>query len=156
MRTIKSKYTDLTAKIMLAVVAVIMVGIILYYSMNFMNSTSEAAGHIIESTEKLSSEYAEYDVKMYDGEVLRGSEVVSFIKKHLGDYTSSETSPYYVKVRTVVSGTTYDNTYTNNVHLRDIKSFASMEYYIKPTVKFICQVDQTKNKAILGVSFIQK
>jgi hypothetical protein len=153
---LKQNNSDLTAKIFLSVVAVILVGIIIFFTKSFVNSTTEAADNVVDGTEEIASDYAEYGIKMYDGEEVRGSEVVSFIKKYLGDYTVSETSPYYVQVKTVVSGTTYTNKYVNKQYISNIKTFTSNQYYIKPTAKFSCEVIKSANKAILGVNFTQK
>jgi hypothetical protein len=152
----KHKNTDLTAKILLSVVGVILVGAIVYYTMNFFNSTKAAADNIVDGTADLAEDYADYDIKKYDGEEVRGSEIVNLMKKYLGDYTSSETAPIYVQVDTVNSGTTYSSKYINNAHISDVKNFSFIEFYIKPTAKFNCKVIKTTNKAIVGISFKQK
>ena len=82
--------------------------------------------------------------------------MVNFIKKHLGDYTTDEEAPIYVRVTTKTAGGTYDNTYTNSEHLSDIKNFSCTQFYIKPTAWFTAKVVRTENKAILGVVFAQK
>lgn len=152
----KQNNTDLTAKLFLSVVSVILVGIIIYFTKGFVNSTTEAAGNVVDNTEELASDYAEYEINMYDGEEVRGSEVVSFIKKYLGDYSVSETAPYYVQVKTVTSGTAYTNKYVNKQYIVNIRNFSSNQYYIKPTAKFSCEIVKSTNKAILGINFVQK
>lgn len=152
----KQKNTDLVTSILLSVFAVILMGIIIYSTKNFFDSTADAADNVTENTQELTIDYEDYDISMYDGEEVRGSEVVNFIKKQLGDYSEIETAPIYTQVKTTVLSVIYTNTYTNNVHISDIKNFSSSEFYIKPTALFIGKVIKSKNKAILGVTFIQK
>lgn len=156
MTVVKQKYSDLTARIFLSVIAVILVGIMITYVKFFIDGTTDTAQDVIGSTQEISEDYSNYEIIKYDGEEIRGSEVVNFIKKHLGDYTLSETAPIYTEVTTVTSGTTYSNTYDNKEHLSDIKNFSSLSYYIKPTAMFTCNVIMSTNKAILGIQFIQK
>ena len=151
----KHKNSDLVSQIFIAVVGVILVGIIVNYVINTVESTTRVADIIIADTEGLASEYAEHNIKIYDGEENRGSEVVNFIKRMLGDYSSLETSPLYVEVVTRRSESTYINTYINNEHIDDIRNFSSLEYYIKPTTLFMGQVIRTRNKVIVGVKFTQ-
>ncbi len=152
----KQKYTDLTARILLSVFGVILVGITIYYTKNFYHTTSSAAKNIIKGTEEFTEKYTDYNIKQYDGEELRGSEVINFGRKNLGDFSSTETAPLYVYVETVISGVRYKNKYVNNVHLKDMKNFTKAEFYIKPTAFFECTIIESKNKAILGANFIQK
>lgn len=152
----KSKNIDLVPQIFLAVVGVILVGMIIYQVMLSVKSTSKIANTVIASTEETATNYIEYDLTMYDGEEVRGAEVVNFIKKHLGDYSETEEAPIYVEVVSKYSGTTYTNTYTNNVHISEIKDFTKISYYIKPTAIFSGEVIRNENKVILGVKFTQK
>lgn len=151
----KHKNSDLVSQIFLAVVGVILVGIIVNYIINTVKSTTRVADIIIADTEGLASEYAEHDINVYDGEVSRGSEVVNFIKRMLGDYISSEAAPLYVEVVTKLSESTYINKHINNEHIDDIKNFSCIEYYIKPTALFTGQVIRTENRVIIGVKFTQ-
>jgi hypothetical protein len=153
---VKQKYTDLTARILLSVFGVILVGITIYYTKNFYHTTSTAAKNMIKGTEEFAEVYTDYDINQYDGEEVRGSEVINLIKKNLGDYTSPETAPLYVYVETVISGVRYKNKYLDNAHLNDIKNFSKPDFYIRPTAFFDCKVVKSKNKAILGINFIQK
>lgn len=152
----KHKNNDLVPQIFLAVVGVILVGIIIYYIMNSVKSTTNLADTILLNTEKTTIEYAEYDITKYDGEEIRGSEVTNFIRKYLGDYDTSETAPFYVEVITKISGSTNINTYNNKEYLDDIKNFSNMQHYIKPTAIFKGEVIRNTNKVILGVKFTQK
>lgn len=151
----KHKNNDLVPHIFLAVVGVILVGIIVCYIINSVKSTTRVADIIIADTEELASDYAEHEINVYDGEIIRGSEVVNFIKKRLGDYSSSETAPLYVEVVTKYSGESYEKTHINNALIDNIKNFSSLEYYIKPTALFMGEVIRTENRVIIGVKFTQ-
>lgn len=152
----KQKHAEMPAYLLLSVFAVILTGILIYCTKNFYDNTANAADNVIEDTKEFVSDYADYDIKMYDGERVRGSEVVNFIKKYLGDYDSSETAPVYVQVKTVNNGVLYTNTYVNNVRTGDIKNFSSTEFYIKPTASFDGKIIKSANEAILGICFTQK
>lgn len=152
----KHKNSDLVPKIFLSVVGVILVGVIIYYVMNSVQGTTRLADSILLGTEKTASEYAEYDIVKYDGEEIRGSEVVNFIKKHLGDYDTTEEAPIYVKVIKKAPGSTNPKTYKNKKHVSDINNFSNMDHYIKPTAIFKGEVIRNTNKVILGVEFTQK
>ncbi len=152
----KQKNFELVPYILLSVVGVILAGIIICFILANVNSTTDAAGRILDKTEKIAADMEEYSITKYDGEEIRGSEVRNFMKEHLGDYSAAEAAPIYVRVTTVVSGSTYTNTYVNKQYLGDIKNIARMEYFIKPTAYFTGEVVRSANKAILGVSFIQK
>lgn len=152
----KQKNSDIVVYILLSVVAVIIVGLIIAFISNSLNSTMDTANHLINKQEQITSEIEEYSIMKYDNEEIRGSEVVNFIKKQLGDYDSSEAAPVYIRVKTVTEGVSYDNTYTNGECIKDIKNFSSRQYYIKPTAWFIGEVVKSENEAILGVVFTQK
>lgn len=152
----KHKNNDMVPRIFLAVVAVILTGVIVYYVMNSVKSTTKLADSVIANTEKTTINYLEHDIVMYDNEDIRGSEVVNFIKKHLGDYSASETALIYVEVITKNMGNSYLKKYTNDKHIDDIKNFSNLEYYIKPTAIFTGDVIRTENMVIIGVKFTQK
>jgi hypothetical protein len=123
--------------------------------MNSVKSTTKLADAVIADTENIAYDYAEMDLTIYDGEVIRGSEVVNFIKKQLGDYAASETAPLYLEIITKASGNSSSRIYTNNKHIKDIKDFSSNEHYIKPTAMFMGKVIRNENKVIIGVNFAQ-
>lgn len=152
----KHKNSELPANALLALFAVVTVAcIILYIKLN-LDAYKNSADSIIENTDEMSTDYDEYDMTMYDGEELRGSQVVNYIKKNLGDYSSEETAPIYVRVVTKTSGSEYTNDYMNKEHMKDIKNISETEYYIKPTAYFDAEVIRSENKVILGICFTQK
>ncbi len=152
----KHKNFDLVAAVIWTVVGVVIMGILVYQIISYVNSTTDVTREVIRNSEDIADGIAEYSIMKYDGEEVRGSQVRNFIKEQLGDYASEETAPIYVKVTTVVSGVTYTNTYVNKQYFNDMKNFASLRYYIKPEAIFKGEVNKSANKAILGVTFVQK
>lgn len=152
----KSKNNDLVPQIFLTVVGVILAGMIIYYVVNSVKSTSKLAESVISKTEETAAEFSEHDILMYDGEEIRGAEVVNFIKRHLGDYTEAEKAPIYVEVTTKKSETSHTHIYENNKYIPDIKNFSDESHYIKPTALFTGKVIRNENKVIIGIKFIQK
>jgi len=140
----------------MSVVAVIIVGSIIAFIRNSLEGTMDSANQLISKQEQTLSEIEEYDIMKYDNEEIRGSEVINFIKKYLGDFSPEEEAPIYVRVKTVSAEGSHDNTYINSEHISDIKNFSSLQHYIKPTAWFTAEVIRTENKVILGVAFMQK
>ncbi len=152
----KHKNSELPANALLALFAVVTVAcIILYFKLNF-DTYKNTADKIIENSDELSSDYEEYDLTMYDGEEIRGSQVINYIKKNLGDYTVEEEAPIYVRVITKVSGSEITNDYMNKEHIKDIKNISETNHYIKPTANFDAEVIRSGNKVILGICFTQE
>ncbi|NLP16037.1 MAG: hypothetical protein GX379_03200 [Clostridiales bacterium] len=152
----KLKNSDLIPQIFIAVVSVIIVGIIIHYVMNSVKSTTRLANTVIANTEEAACDYIEYELVKYDGEEIRGSEIVNLIKKKLGDYLPAEKAPIYVEVITKDPNSFYNNIYNNNAYINDIKNFSSIEHYIKPTAMFAGEVIRTENRVIIGVKFTQR
>ena len=152
----KQHNSDILNYIIMGTFSIILLGAIIYYVYSNFKDTQAATDGIIENTNNILSESEDAELKMYDNEEVRGDQVINFIKKQLGDYGATETATIYVKVTSVVSGVTYANTYTNNTRISDITNFSSSQYYIKPTAYFKAQVVKTANKAIVGLTFIQK
>lgn len=151
----RHKNNDLVPQIFLAVVGVILVGIIINYTINSVKSTTRVADTVIANAEETATDYAEYKISMYDGEEIRGSEVVNLIKKELGDYSSSEKAPLYVEVVTKLSDGSKSNIHTNNKYIDAIRNFSNLDYYIKPTALFTGKLIRTENRVIIGLLFIQ-
>ncbi len=148
----KHKNNDIVAQIFLAVVGVILVGIIIYYTMGSVSSTTRLADNIITNSEKMAVDYDEYEIVKYDCEDIRGSEVVNFIKRQLGDFSATEEAPIYIEVISKASSATY----TNNTYTEQIKNFSIIDRYIKPTAIFAGEVIRTGNDVIIGVKFSQR
>ncbi len=152
----KHKNSDLPAYWILTLLGVILVAAMVLYIKLFFDSTRKPMDQIIDSTAAMANELLEREITMYEGEEIKGSEVVNYIKRNLGDYTSAETAPIFVRVKTAFAGTAYTNDYTNKAHIRDIRNVSAMEYFIKPTAYFSCEIIRSENKVVLGVSFIQR
>lgn len=108
----------------------------------------------VTSADKLnrfSSELSESDFTMYDGLEVTGSDVVNFIKKQLGGYSSAETAPVCIYVKTSKTG----NYYANGSVIESIQNFTHVNY-ISPLGKFTGKIVRDGNKVITGINFIQK
>lgn len=114
------------------------------HSSNVQKEVTKQQSHFAE-------ELTEYDLTMYEGKEVGGSDVVNFIRRNLGDYISTETAPVYIKVTTTVS----ENTYINGEYIEEINNFAST-MYIKKDALFLCSITRDKNKVIVGVNYSQK
>lgn len=152
----KHKNNDIVPQIFIMVVSVILVGIIIYYTVSSVKSTTRIADTLIANAEETAVDYAEYELSMYDGEVIRGSEVVNLIKKELGDYSYPDEAPIFIKVVTRSSEDTSSFTYVNNEYIDDIRSFSCTERYIKPTALFTGKVMRNENRVIIGLEFTQE
>lgn len=152
----KQHNMDMIGYIIMGSFGIVLLGAIIYFVFASYKDTKESADLLVNKTNKILSESEEADVLLYDNEELRGDEVIYIIKTQLGNYDSTETAPVYCKVTTEVSGITYTNTYTNSSYVSEIENFSSSQYYIKPTAYFDCKVDKSVNKAILGITFVQK
>lgn len=152
----KHKNSDLPANALLSLFAVVTVACIILYCKINIDSYKNTADKILENSDEMSTDYEEYDIAKYDGEKVRGSQVINYIKKNLGEYTTGEAAPIFVRVVTKASGYEYVNEYTNNEHLKDIKNISEADHYIKPTASFSAEVIRSGNKVILGICFTQK
>lgn len=99
---------------------------------------------------EFASELNESDLTRYDGLEVKGSDVLNFIKKQLGEYESFEVASVSINVITSKSS----NTYVNGLFLSDIVNFTN-DKYINPISKFSGKVIRNKNKVIVGLCFTQ-
>lgn len=152
----KHKNSELPAYWILMLFGIVITAAIILYGKLFYDDMRHTSDAVAEQTSRTAKELREHEITMYEGEEIRGSEAVNFIKKHLGDYSAEENAPIYVNVKTVFAGTVYNNEYINKKHIKDIRNISAIEYFIKPTACFECEIIRSDNKVILGVSFIQK
>lgn len=101
-----------------------------------------------ESMQTYFCDIKESDIRMYDGLMVQGSDVVNLIKKTVGQYTSTEPSPMTI---TVINkqGT---NSYTSDLYLHEIQNFTTTKY-IKPTNQYVGEVITNANKVISEIKF---
>ncbi len=98
---------------------------------------------------ELSIHLSEEDFSLYDGLVVRGSDVVNFIYKKLSFYSQDEHGSIYIYVDTGTS----QSKYGNNINLSKLKDYTS-DSYIHPLGKYKGQVIRNENEVIVGMSFI--
>lgn len=147
---------DIPPQILWLLIGLILVGMILVSLKIHFTSLSKSTDKIIGNQEEILDDYAEYDLTKWDNQEITGDYVRNYIRENLGDYTTSETAPIYVTVKSVVSSTNYTNTYTNKTHIKDISNFSQTQYFIHPRAVFFCEVIRSENKVILGINFTQK
>ncbi len=105
----------------------------------------------ITQMSELNEDIRNSGIMKYEDQEVNGSDVVNCIKENLGDYTSTETAPIYVHVKT----STATNTYTNGSFINDVRNFTNIRY-IKPTAIFRGDVVKNTNEVIIGIDFIQR
>lgn len=138
------------------VFGVVLAACIIIYFTNFYNRTVDTTDEIIANSDRAIEEFDEYEITMYEYEDVKGSQVVNYIKKNLGEYSSTETAPFFVRVKSKVLGIDYTNDYINKEHIKDIKNVSAVDYFIHPNAYFYCETIRNENKVLLGVMFTQK
>jgi len=112
---------------------------------------SATANHVIEKFADFKQELEESEVEQYDGIMVSGSDVVNFMRKHLGQ--SMGESKGNIKI-TVVKGTK-SVSYQEYEEIKEIYNFSHISY-IDPTGLFQGQVIKNENGIISEVRFEQK
>lgn len=138
-------------KILIFAATIIITCILVVLGFRAANIAKGISQNATQQMTDLNNDIRDGDFMKFDCADVNGSEVINFIKKHLGDYTSSEAAPIYIYVKTTES----ENTYTNKAYFSSISNFTDTKY-IKPTALFIGEVIKNENKVIVGVSFIQQ
>lgn len=91
----------------------------------------------------------ESSYQRYDGLEVKGSDVISFIRRNLSEYDTAEQALIYVEVVDKKRTRYQDNSFIQEI--RDIKS----EYYINPYNEYMGQIIRDANNVIRGVNFIR-
>lgn len=124
--------------------------VILNIGFYFLRESKDISSASANNLSEFAAELSESNITMYDGLEVTGSDVVNFIKKHLGGYTATQTSPMYVYVKTEA-----ENTYYNSADIINIQNFTHLKY-IKPIGKFTGEIVRDANDMIIGIKFIQQ
>lgn len=138
-------------RLLIFAASVIITCILVFLGFRTADTAKEISNNAVGKMSELNKDIKDSDYTRYNDIEVKGSEVINFIKQHLGDYSDEQTAPIYVYVKTSVS----ENTYNNDSHLKDVKNFTNVRY-IKPTAVFQGKVVENENKVIVGVSFYQK
>lgn len=146
----KINYLSDSVRILIFAAAVIITCIMVALGFQAADTAKALSNNAISQMADLNNDINDSEIKMYDDMEVYGSDVVNFIKKHLGDYTETETAPIYVNVITSLS----ENTYRNNSCHTQIRDFTNNRY-IKPTAKFVGHLIVNSNKVIVGITFTQ-
>lgn len=138
-------------KIMLMSAGVIITCLLVWLGFNMANTAKQIGETTTSQMSELNNDLKDSDIKKFDGLEVRGSEVINFIKKYLGDYEIGDMAPICVNVKTDKS----EYKHVNNEKVSNIKNFAD-NYYIKPTAVFLGEVIINENDIIEGVNFNQQ
>lgn len=138
-------------KFLLLAFGLMLTCLLVVYSNMVFKTGLETSNTVMGKLDEFSKALAESDVTMYDGYEVCGSDVVNFIKKHLGSYDATEKAIVYVRVDTTVSSMTYQN----GASIPEIQDFSS-SLYIKPVARFVCSVKRDENDVIIGINFAQR
>lgn len=147
----KTGYLSDAVKILIFAAAVIITCMLVALGFRAAGIAKEIGNSAVIRMSELNNDIKDSDIKKYDDCETYGSNIVNCIKKELGDYSASETAPYYIRVKTSIS----DNIYTNSSIIDNIRNFTHA-MYIKPTALFNGDVIENENKVIIGISFTQK
>lgn len=131
----------------IGIITCILIGIGIYMA----DSSKRAASDVNIQLTSYYNEIYEADIMKYDRLEVTGSDVVNFIKKHLGDYNSSETGPFTIKIVTNIGQVNH----TNSSNIDYITNFTHA-YYIKPTASFKGYVTKNQNGVITEIKFQQQ
>lgn len=135
-------------------IGAVLLGITITLIITLVNSSKkgERTTYIVgEKIDKFNQSLEESEIVMYEGQDVKGSDVISFIKKNLGGYDSTDVSDMYVYVKTNKS----ENTYVNAEYIKDIQDFTKNRY-IKPIANFKCDITRDTNDMIIGVNYTQQ
>jgi hypothetical protein len=116
-----------------------------------LNTARQISNTAIGQMSELNSELKDSGIMQYNKEQVKGSEVINFIKKYLGDYETPDIAPVYVYVHTDKA----ENTYYNGDCLTNIRDFTNPAF-IKPNALFLGDVDKNENGVVVGVRFMQQ
>ncbi len=152
----KCKNSDLPSSMIWMVFGVVITACIIIYFTNFYNGTVDTTDKILAKSSKTVDNFDEYEVTMYEYEEVKGSSVVNYIKKNLGEYEATETAPFFIRVSIHALGRSYTNDYTNKEHIIDIKNVSAIDYFINPNAYFECEIIRNENKVLQGIEFVQK
>lgn len=137
-------------KLILIAVSLLITCIVVKVGMIVVDNAKALSDTANEQITNMNQEMSNGEIMIYEDEVY-GADVINAIKKLLGNYTSTETAPLYVYVKTSNS----ENTYINSTYFSYITDFTNSKY-IKPTAVFDGEVVKNKNRVIVGIKFIQQ
>lgn len=116
-----------------------------FYIAREAKSTAIASANALSEFRK---EISENTITKFDDTSVKGSDVINFIKKQLGDYEDGEESPIYIKVST----STFTGTYHNKKYIREMRDITKSRY-INPVHSFKGSINRDENSVIIGVEF---
>jgi len=138
-------------KLMLLAVAAFITCIVVFVSIRAVDTAREVSSSAISQIASMNDDIKDSNLLKFDDVEVTGSDVVNCMRKYLGDFTSSETAPISVYVKT----STTEYTYCNGAYNTNIKNFTDTRY-IKPTAVFAGDIIKNANNVIISIVFKQK
>lgn len=146
----RCNFDSAVIKLLLSAAGIILTCTIVSVGIVNLNQAKQMAGMTAGKINNYNSELSQSELKIYDGLVVRGSDVINFYKKYFGSLKRSDPDLFLLTVITSLGSQTYsDGSFFDN-----IKSSES-SCYIKPTDKFIGEVIFNDNEVITDIIFKQ-
>lgn len=137
------------------IITCIVVGLGFYIAREARDTAANSTGQI----SKLNAEFTESDKTMYDGMSVSGSEVVNVVNKFKNDTmgivvtTNAGSTTYYgYNVTGTIDESKLES--KSNSNIKDAQKITNGNY-INPNAQFSCTVLRDKNRAIVGLKFVQ-
>ncbi len=160
----KTKKSDLVAKIFLAAVIVILVGLLIAWMMGVFKDKKQDLNSGTEKIDGTLSSVADFDLLVYDGDTIRGETLVDLIeevcdkklelsiavKTLVNAEKSAPVTIYYNKVLTTKKEINEET--PSSLNQKD----KSIDSYITPSANFKGEVLKNKNNEITGILFTQQ
>lgn len=135
-------------KLLIFASSVILTCILISIGMINFKQSRQLANMTANRISEYSLNLTQSDIMNYDGLIVRGSDVINFYKKYLGDVEAGKKGEFLITVITDLG----NNTYQNGTYLSKMKDSADM-CYIKPINKFKGLVETNDNGVITKVTF---
>lgn len=142
---------DSINKFFLIAAGLIITAGLIFVGLRMADMGTATANHVMGRFTSFMQEIEENEMMQYDGVTVPGSDVVNFMRKHLGQRANETEDGMTV---TVVKGKT-SVSYQNYEEIKEIYNFSHASY-IDPTVLFKGSVIKNENGVITEVKFEQK
>jgi hypothetical protein len=152
----KTKYSDLIAKIFITAVIVVLVGLLIAWMAGLFKDKKQDLNSGTEKIDKTINSMADFDLMVYDGNTISGET----LKKLISDYKTEEV-PVSIGVKTLDSTTVYYNYSFSSDNLGTSVTVTppagkAASGYITPSGKFTGSVQKNTNDEIVLLQFTQQ
>ncbi len=143
----QNKMSDSTKFLLLAATVIVICVLVAAGFMMVKNGQSSVSGGVNQFNE-MASDYADVNLAGYDGGIVLGSEVRSFLRKAL-----DEKYDFGITVTTNESGTV---NYTKETTDLDLQTDSTEPDYINPHGQFLGEIHKNENGMVKSVTFTQQ